>query len=230
MRIDIITCSPELLESPLRHFTFQRALTQKLLTLHIHNLRDYTAYKHGKIDDKPYGGAAGMVLMIEPIAHCMRSLQKERTYDEIIYMAPDGELLTQETIHSYSLKQNIILLCGHYKGIDERVRTHFITREISVGDYVLSGGELPALLLVDAIVRVIPAVLSDASSALTDSFQNGLIAPPVYTRPYNYEGIKVPEVLLSGNHQAIQKWSQQEAINRTQQRRPALIDPIMQQD
>lgn len=224
MRIDIITCAPQLFESPLKHFIFQKAIKKNLLSLNIHNLRDYTPYKHGKIDDQLYGAAAGMLLMVEPIVNCIRALQKERNYDEIIYMAPDGVLLHQDLVNTCSLKQHLILLCGHYKGIDERVRKHFVTLEISIGDFVLSGGELPAIMLTDAIVRVIPGVLSDASAALTDSFQNGLVAPPAYTRPYNYEGMTVPDVLLSGNHKAIQEWAEQEAITRTKERRPYLVE------
>lgn len=224
MRVDIITSAPQLLESPLKHFIFQRAIKKQLLTLSIHHLRDYTPYKHGKIDDSPYGGGAGMVLMVEPIVNCIERLQRERCYDEVIYMAPDGELLNQKLVNKLSLKQNIMLLCGHYKGVDERVRTHFITLEISVGDYVLSGGELPALMLTDAIVRVIPGVLSDASSALADSFQDDLVAPPIYTRPYRYRDIYVPSILRSGNHQAIRAWEQQESVLNTKKRRPYLID------
>ncbi|MGI2299845.1 tRNA (guanosine(37)-N1)-methyltransferase TrmD [Candidatus Cardinium hertigii] len=223
MRIDIITCCPELFESPLKHFIFQRAIQQQLLSIHLHNLRAYTSCKHGKIDDQLYGGAAGMLLMIEPVANCIRALQKERQYDEIIYMAPDGEPLDQNLVNKCSLNQHLMLLCGHYKGIDERIREHFITLEISIGDYVLSGGELPALILADAMIRVIPGVISDASSALTDSFQDRCVAPPAYTRPYNFEGKKVPDVLCSGNHKAIQEWTEQEKINRTKKRRPHLL-------
>ncbi|MGI2257487.1 tRNA (guanosine(37)-N1)-methyltransferase TrmD [Candidatus Cardinium hertigii] len=223
MRIDIITCCPELFESPLKHFIFQRAIQQQLLSIHLHNLRTYTSCKHGKIDDQLYGGAAGMLLRIEPVVNCIRALQKERQYDEVIYMAPDGERLDQNLVNKCSLKQHLMLLCGHYKGIDERIREHFITLEISIGDYVLSGGELPALILADAMVRVIPGVISDASSALTDSFQDGCVAPPAYTRPYNFEGKKVPDVLCSGNHKAIQEWMQQEKIDRTKKRRPDLL-------
>ncbi|MGI2298910.1 tRNA (guanosine(37)-N1)-methyltransferase TrmD [Candidatus Cardinium hertigii] len=223
MRIDIITCCPQLFESPLKHFIFQRAIQQQLLSIHLHNLRDYTSCKHGKIDDQLYGGAAGMLLMIEPVVNCIRALQKERRYDEVIYMAPDGEPLDQNLVNTCSLKQHLMLLCGHYKGIDERIREHFITLEISIGDYVLSGGELPALILADAMVRVIPGVISDASSALTDSFQDGCVAPPAYTRPYNFEGKKVPDVLCCGNHKAIQEWMEQEKIDRTKKRRPHLL-------
>lgn len=223
MRLDIITCAPELFQSPLKHFIFQRAINQGLLSMHIHNLRDYSLSKHRKIDDQLYGGAAGMLLMVEPVANCIRSLQKERLYDEIIYMAPDGLVLDQSLVNKCSLNNHLILLCGHYKGIDERIRDHFITLEISIGDYVISGGELPALVLADAIVRVIPGVLSDASSALTDSFQNGLVAPPAYTRPYNFEGNKVPDILCSGNHEAIEQWMQQQMLSRTKAKRPCLL-------
>jgi len=219
MRVDIITCLPYLLESPLKHFIFQRAISKNLLTLEIHNLRDYTPYKHGKIDDQPYGGEAGMVLMIEPIANCIRELQEKHTYDEVIYMAPDGKLLDQKLANRCSLRENLIILCGHYKGIDERIRERFVTLEISVGNYVLSGGELPAIMFLDAMVRVIPGVLSDACSALTDSFQEGDIAPPIYTRPYDFEGMKVPEVLRSGNHKKIQAWKEKQVLARTQERR-----------
>lgn len=224
MRIDIITCLPQLLESPLKHFIFKKAIEQNLLSIHVHNLRDYTPYKHGKVDDHPYGGDPGMLLMIEPIVNCISTLQKERSYDEIIYMAPDGKQLTQSLVNACSLKQHIILLCGHYKGIDERVRENFITMEISLGDYVLSGGELPAIMLADAMVRVIPGVISDACSALTDSFQDNLVAPPAYTRPYSYQGMTVPEVLVSGNHNAIQEWAHQQIIRRTQERRPHFFE------
>ena len=224
MRIDFITCLPKLLESPLKHFIFQRAINRNLLSIYLHDLHDYSPYKHEKVDDRPYGGESGMLLMLEPIVNCIRALQQKRDYDEVIYMAPDGERLTQDLVNKCSLKENLILLCGHYKGIDERVREHFVTLEISIGDYVLSGGELPAILLADAMVRVIPGVISDAASALNDSFQDGLLAAPSYTRPANYEGMQVPDVLLSGHHKAIQSWNQQEKLSRTKQRRPDLID------
>ena len=224
MKIDIITCLPQLLESPLKHFIFKKAIEHNLLSIEIHNLRDYTTYKRGKVDDKAYGGNAGMVLMIEPIANCIKALQKQRNYDEIIYMAPDGQLLNQELVNRCSLKKNLLLLCGHYKGVDERIRENFITLEISIGNYVLSGGEFPAIVLTDAIARVIPGVLSDASSALTDSFQDGWLGPPTYTRPYDYKGMIVPNVLVSGNHKAIQKWNEREAMTRTKAKRPSLFD------
>ena len=223
MRLDIITCCPEFFGGPLSHFIFQRAIQQRLLSIYIHNLRHYTRCKHGKIDDQLYGGAAGMLLMAEPIANCIRALQQKREYDEVIYMAPDGVLLDQDLVNKCSLKENLILLCGHYKGIDERIREDLITLEISIGDYVLSGGELPALVLADAMVRVIPGVISDASSALTDSFQDGWVAPPAYTRPYDFEGKKVPDILCSGNHKAIREWMQREAFARTKKRRPHLL-------
>ena len=222
MRIDIITCLPQLLASPFAHSVLHRAINKGLLHLHVHDLRDYTTDKHRKVDDYAYGGEAGMVLKVEPIARCINQLQEHTTYQEIIYMAPDGEGLTQRLANQLALKDNLLILCGHYKGVDERVREHFITREISIGDYVLSGGELPAAVLVDTVARLLPGVLSDETSALTDSFQDGLIAPPVYTRPANFQGMQVPAVLLSGNAQAIQEWRYQEAINRTEKRRPAL--------
>ncbi|WP_339044782.1 tRNA (guanosine(37)-N1)-methyltransferase TrmD [Cardinium endosymbiont of Tipula unca] len=203
---------------------FKKAIEQNLLSIHVHNLRDYTPYNHGKVDDHLYGGEPGMLLMIEPIVNCINALQKERNYDEVIYMAPDGQQLTQSVVNACSLKQNIILLCGHYKGVDERVREHFITMEISLGDYVLSGGELPAIMLADAIVRVMPGVISDACSALTDSFQDNLVAPPAYTRPYNYKGMTVPEVLVSGNHRTIQEWTQQQILKRTKEKRPYFFE------
>ncbi|XWN34728.1 MAG: tRNA (guanosine(37)-N1)-methyltransferase TrmD [Roseivirga sp.] len=222
MRVDIITCLPQLLESHLAHFTVRRAIGEEKLALHIHDLRDYTTDKHRKVDDYLYGGGAGMLLMVEPIARCITELQAERGYQEIIYMAPDGEPLTQGIANELSLKEHLIILCGHYKGIDERVREHFITREISIGDYVLSGGELAATVLLDTIIRLLPGVLSDGTSALTDSFQDGLVAPPAYTRPANFQGMEVPSVLLSGNDQAIQQWRHEKALVRTKERRPAL--------
>src|SRR5690606_22628315 len=206
MRIDIITVLPELLESPLRHSIMKRAQEKGLLEVHVHNLRDYTPYKHGQVDDYQFGGGAGMVMMPEPLALAIEALQKERSYDEIIYTTPDGERLQQKTVNMLSLKENIMIICGHYKGIDERIRQHFITREISVGDYVLSGGELPAAILVDAIGRLIPGVLNNETSALFDSFQDNLLAPPVYTRPADFRGWKVPEVLLCGDPLKIDAW------------------------
>ena len=222
MRIDIITCLPQLLASPFAHSVLHRAINKGLLHLHVHDLRDYTTDKHRKVDDYAYGGEAGMVLKVEPIAQCINQLQEHTTYQEVIYMAPDGEKLTQRLANQLALRTNLLILCGHYKGVDERVREHFITREISIGDYVLSGGELPAAVLVDTVARLLPGVLSDETSALTDSFQDGLVAPPVYTRPANFQGMQVPAILLSGNAQAIQEWRHQKAINRTEQRRPAL--------
>ena len=199
-------------------------LHKKLVQVHIHDLRDYAVNKQRQVDDYQYGGGAGMVLMIEPIDKCISSLKKERTYDEIIYLSPDGEILNQALANSLSLKGNMIMLCGHYKGVDERVRQHIITREISIGDYVLSGGELAAAVLSDAIIRVIPGVISDETSALSDSYQDNLIAPPVYTRPAEYKGMKVPELLVSGHAGKIEEWRHQESIKRTHKRRPGLLD------
>ncbi len=224
MRIDIITCQPYLLESPFSHSILKRAQDKGLVEVVLHDLRDYAVNKHKQVDDYAYGGGAGMVLMIEPITRCIRHLQEHRTYDDIIYMSPDGKLLDQPIANQLSLKQNLIMLCGHYKGIDERVREHFITREISIGDYVLSGGELAAAVVADAIIRLLPGVLSDETSALSDSFQDKLIAPPVFTRPADFEGLKVPEVLLSGNEKLIQDWRHEQSVKRTHERRPGLLD------
>lgn len=224
MRIDILTCLPELLESFFAHSILKRAQEKKRVEVHLHNLRDYSTNKHKKTDDYAYGGGAGMVMQIEPIARCIRSLQAERSYDEIIYLTPDGEPLRQPLANALSLNQRLILLCGHYKGVDERVRIHFVTREISLGDYVLSGGELGAAVLSDAIIRLLPGVLSDETSALTDSFQDGLLAPPVYTRPADFEGWKVPEILRSGHDAKIEQWRFAQALERTQKRRPDLLD------
>lgn len=223
MRIDIITVLPELLESPLNTSILKRAQEKELVKVVVHNLRDYSTNKQKSIDDYAFGGGAGMVMQIEPIATCIEKLQAERTYDEIIYMTPDGETMKQRMVNTLSLKKNIIILAGHYKGVDERVRELFITKEISIGDYVLTGGELPAAILSDAVIRLIPGVISDETSALTDSFQDNLLAPPVYTRPENYKGLKVPEVLLSGNHTAIEKWREEKAMERTRNRRPDLL-------
>lgn len=222
MRIDILSCVPQLLESPFSHSILLRAIEKQLLQLYLHNIRDYSLDKHKKVDDYAYGGGAGMVLSVEPIARCITHLQAQTSYDELIYMAPDGEPLTQQLANYLSMKAHLLILCGHYKGVDERVRQRWMTRAISIGDYVLSGGELAAAVLVDALVRLIPGVLSDAMSALTDSFQEGLVAPPVYTRPYAYDGMHVPDVLLSGNKAAIATWEQEAALRTTQQRRPAL--------
>jgi len=223
MRIDIITCLPRLLESPFSDSILKRAQQKGLVTVAIHDLRAYSQNKHRTTDDYAFGGGAGMVMMIEPIDLCISKLKSERNYDEVIYMSPDGELLTQSLSNQLSLKQNLIILCGHYKGVDERVREHLITREISIGNYVLSGGELAAAVVSDSIIRLIPGVLSDETSALTDSFQDGLIAPPVYTRPAEYKGWKVPEVLLSGHETKIEQWRQEKALERTKDRRPGLI-------
>jgi tRNA (guanine37-N1)-methyltransferase len=223
MRIDIVTCLPQLLESFFAASILKRAQEKGLVEVHLHDLRNYTLYKHKQVDDYAFGGGAGMVLMIEPIARCLRALQAERSYDEVIYLTPDGEKLSQRAVNTLSLKQNLILLCGHYKGVDERVRQHFITREISIGDYVLSGGELAAAVVADALIRLVPGVLSDETSALTDSFQDDLLAPPVYTRPADYEGMKVPDVLLSGHEANINKWRYEQALERTRQRRPDLL-------
>lgn len=223
MRIDILTCLPKLLESPFGDSILKRAQDKNLVTVKIHDLREYSTNKHRTTDDYAFGGGAGMVMMIEPIDRCISSLKEERTYDEIIYMSPDGESLSQSLANQLSLKQNLILLCGHYKGVDERVREYLITREISIGDYVLSGGELAAAVVADSVIRLLPGVLNDETSALSDSFQDGLIAPPVYTRPAEYKGWKVPDVLLSGHQAKIEDWKQEEAIKRTKNRRPGLI-------
>ncbi len=222
MRIDIITCLPQLLESPFSHSIVKRAVGREKIVLHIHDLREYATNKHRQVDDYLYGGEAGMLLMIEPIARCINTLKEKINYQEFIYMAPDGERLTQRVANELSLRDNLLILCGHYKGVDERVREHLITREISIGDYVLSGGELAAAVLVDTIVRLLPGALSDETSALTDSFQEDLIAPPAYTRPAKFQGMDVPAVLLSGNAKAIQQWRYEKALERTKNRRPAL--------
>jgi tRNA (guanine37-N1)-methyltransferase len=223
MRIDILTCLPKLLESPFGDSILKRAQEKNLVTVKVHDLREYSTNKHRTTDDYAFGGGAGMVMMIEPIDRCISSLKDERAYDEIIYMSPDGELFSQSLANQLSLKQNLILLCGHYKGVDERVRQHLITREISIGDYVLSGGELAAAVVADSVIRLLPGVLNDETSALSDSFQDGLIAPPVYTRPAEYKGWKVPDVLLSGHQAKIEDWKQEEAIKRTKNHRPGLI-------
>ncbi len=224
MRIDIITVLPELLKSPFEASILKRAIEKGLVEIHFHNLRDYVTDNYRQVDDYQFGGGAGMVMMIEPIDKCISKLKSERNYDEIIYMTPDGETLKQRMANQLSLQENLIILCGHYKGVDQRVRDHFITREISIGDYVLSGGELGAAVLCDAIIRLIPGVLGDESSALTDSFQDDLLAPPIYTRPAEYKGWKVPEILLSGNFPKIEAWREEEAFKRTQERRPDLLN------
>ncbi len=224
MRIDIITCLPELFEGPMNQSIVKRAQKKGLVELYIHDLRPFTSNKQKSIDDYAYGGGAGMVMMIEPIDRCISALKKHTDYDEIIFMTPDGEKLNQSTCNQLSLNKNIILLCGHYKGIDQRVRDHLITREISIGDYVLSGGEIAAMVVADSLIRLVPGVLNDESSALTDSFQDDLLAPPVYTRPAIYNGWKVPKVLLSGNEAVINYWRHEAAVKKTKERRPRLLN------
>jgi tRNA (guanine37-N1)-methyltransferase len=223
VRIDILSAVPELLISPLSHSIMKRAREKGLFEVVVHNLREYGLGRHKQLDDYQFGGGAGMVMMIEPIVACIHQLQAERNYDEIIYMTPDGATFNQQTANRLSMKQNLIILCGHYKGVDERIREHFVTKEISVGDYVLSGGELPAAIVVDAIGRLLPGVLGDETSALTDSFQDNLLAPPVYTRPADYNGWKVPDVLLSGHEAQIEEWRFEQSLKRTQARRPDLL-------
>ena len=224
MRIDIITVLPELLKSPFEASILKRAIEKGLVEVHLHNLRDYTTNNYKTIDDTQFGGGAGMVMMIEPIDKCISSLKSQREYDEIIYMTPDGTTLNQKIANELSLKGNIILLCGHYKGVDQRVRDQYITREISIGDYVLSGGELAAAVLSDSIIRLLPGVLNNETSALTDSFQDNLLAPPIYTRPANYKGWKVPDILLSANLPEIEKWREEKAYESTKKRRPDLLE------
>lgn len=224
MRIDIISVIPELMQSPFEYSILKRAQDKGLAEIHFHNLRDYAINDYGKIDDPPFGGGAGMVLMIEPIDKCITKLKSERDYDEVIYMTPDAPVLNQQTANTLSLSQNIIILTGHYKGVDQRVRDLFITKEVSIGDYVLSGGELAAVVLCDAIIRLLPGVLGDETSALTDSFQDNLLAPEVYTRPANYKDKEVPKVLLSGNFKKIDEWREQNALERTERIRPDLLD------
>ncbi len=224
MRIDIITVLPELLKSPFEASILKRAIEANLVEIHFHNLRDYTTDNYKSIDDTQFGGGAGMVMMVEPIDKCISNLKLQRNYDEVIYMTPDGETLNQSIANQMSLKGNIIILCGHYKGVDQRVRDHLITREISIGDFVLSGGELAAAVLCDAIIRLIPGVLGNETSALTDSFQDNLLAPPIYTKPREYKGWKVPELLFSGNLPKIEKWREDKAYERTKERRPDLLE------
>lgn len=223
MRIDILTILPELLEGPFSASIMKRAREKGYLDLHVHNIRDYATNKHKNVDDYQYGGGAGMVMTIEPIAALIEKLKGQCDYDEIIYMTPDGEILEQSIANDFSLKGNLMILCGHYKGVDQRIRDHYITREISIGSYVLSGGELGAAVLVDSVVRLIPGVLSDETSALTDSFQDNMLAPPVYTRPPEFNGWKVPEILLSGDFNKIEDWREEQALKRTQERRPDLL-------
>lgn len=223
MRIDIITVLPQLLESPFQHSILKRAIEKGLVAVNLINLRDYSTHKQKSVDDYAFGGGAGMVMGIEPIANCITALKAERTYDEIIYTSPDGETLNQKMANHLSTYTNILILCGHYKGVDERVREHFITREISIGDYVLSGGELAAAVICDSIIRIIPGAISDETSALTDSFQDNLLAPPVYTRPADYNGWKVPDILLSGHSKNIEEWRHEQSLERTKKRRPDLL-------
>jgi tRNA (guanine37-N1)-methyltransferase len=224
MRIDIISCVPQLLESFFAHSILKRAQQAGHAEIQVHDIRDYSVNKHRTIDDYAFGGGAGMVLQIEPIARCLRELQAQRHYDEVIYLTPDGEQMKQGLVNQLSLKGNLIMLCGHYKGVDQRVRDMFITREISIGDYVLSGGELAAAVLADAIIRLVPGVLNDETSALTDSFQDNLLAPPVYSRPADFEGNKVPEILMSGHEAKIEEWRYEQSVKRTRERRPDLLN------
>lgn len=223
MRIDILSAVPELLESPLNHSIIQRAKNKGIVEIQIHNIRDYTLNKHRKIDDYAFGFSAGMVMQIEPIDRLITHLKSEREYDEVIYTSPDGDVFDQKMANNLSLKNNLIILCGHYKGIDHRIREHLITKEISVGDFVLTGGELAACIFTDAIVRLIPGAMSDEQSALSDSFQDNLLAPPVYTRPAEYNGWRVPDILLSGNQRLIEEWEHEQAVERTQRLRPDLL-------
>ncbi len=222
MRIDILTIFPEMFSGPFGHSIVKRAVDKGLVNIHLHNIRDYATNKHRRVDDYPFGGGAGMVMMIQPVMDCIEALKKERNYNEIIFMTPDGELFDQPIANQLSILENIIILCGHYKGIDERLREHIITREISIGDYVLSGGELAAAVVTDSLVRLIPGVLGDETSALSDSFQDGLLSPPVYTRPADYNGWKVPDVLLSGHDLKIADWRHEQSLLRTRDRRPDL--------
>lgn len=223
MIIDIVTVVPGILEGPFSHSILQRAQTKGIVQIRVHNLREYASGKHKSVDDYQYGGGSGMVMMIEPFVNCLEHLQKETKYDEVIFLSPDGETLNQSMANELSIKGNLLMLCGHYKGIDQRIRDHFVTKEISIGDYVLSGGELAAAVLVDSIVRLIPGVLSDETSALSDSFQDGLLSAPVYTRPADFRGMKVPEILIGGNTPEIEKWRFEEALRRTKERRPDLL-------
>jgi tRNA (guanine37-N1)-methyltransferase len=224
MKIDIISVVPDLLQSPFAHSILKRAREKGLLEVNVINLRDHTTYARAQVDDYAFGGGAGMVMMVEPLVNAIESLKKQTDYDEVIYLTPDGETFNQKMANSFSLKNNLLLICGHYKGIDERVREHFITKEISIGDYVLSGGEIAAAVLVDAIGRLLPGVLNDETSALTDSFQDNLLAPPVYSRPEEFRGWKVPDVLLSGNHKLIEEWRVEQSLQRTKERRPDILD------
>lgn len=226
IRLDILTIFPEMFDGPFSHSIIKRAVNKGLAEIHIHNIRDYSKSKHKNVDDYPFGGGSGMVMMIQPIADCIGQLKSEREYDEVIFLTPDGNRFNQSEANFLSLKKNLIILCGHYKGIDERIRELYITKEISIGDYVLSGGELAAAILADSIIRLKPGVLNDETSALSDSFQDGLLSPPVYTRPADYNGMKVPDILLSGNEKEIRKWNIEQAIERTRKRRPDLLDDV----
>jgi len=224
MKIDIISVVPQLMESFFAHSILKRAREKGLLEINMFNLREYTVYKHGQVDDYQFGGGAGLVMMVEPLVNAIEALQKSTLYDEVIFLTPDGERFTQKTANALSLKRNLLVVCGHYKGIDQRVRDHFITLEISIGDYVLSGGELGAAVLADAVGRLIPGVINDETSALTDSFQDSLLAPPVYTRPEEFRGWKVPEILVSGNHSKIADWRHEQSIKKTAEKRPDLLE------
>ena len=224
MRIDIISVLPELMESPFQTSILKRAMQKGLAEVHFHQLRDWSLGKHRQIDDEPYGGGAGMIMMIEPIDKCISELKSQRAYDEVIYLTPDGETLTQKIANTLSIKENLIFLCGHYNGIDQRVRELHITKEISIGDYVLTGGELAACVLADSVIRLLPGVLNDEQSALTDSFQDNLLAPPIYTRPADYKGLKVPDILLSGNLKKIEEWQHEQALKITLEKRPDILE------
>ncbi len=224
MRIDILTLFPEMFNGPFSESIIKRAIENNFVEIHLHDIRDHSTDKHRRVDDYSYGGGAGMVMMVEPIALCIERLRSERTYDDVIFLTPDGDTYKQSIANQLSTKSNIILLCGHYKGVDERIREHYITREISIGDYVLSGGELPAAVLCDSIIRLIPGVLGDETSALSDSFQDELLSPPVYTRPADYKGWKVPDILLSGHEKNIYEWRHEKAVERTKKRRPDILD------
>jgi len=230
MRIDILTVLPEILKGPLTESILKRSIEKGLVEINIHNIRDYSLNKHKKTDDYAFGGGAGMVMSPEPIARCLDSLMEKKSYDEIIFLTPDGATLNQKMVNGFSLKKNIILLAGHYKGVDERIREHYITKEISIGDFVLTGGELPAAILADAIIRVIPGVLGDEASALSDSHQDGLLSPPIYTRPAEYKGWKVPDILLSGNDKKVEEWRHNQSVKRTQERRPDLYNKLFGND
>lgn len=226
MRIDLLTVLPEMLESPLNCSIIKRARDKGLVEIHVHNLRDYTTNKHRKVDDYPFGGEAGMVMQIEPVDRAISALKAERDYDEVIFTSPDGELLTQPMANSLSMLQNVIILCGHYKGVDWRIREHLVTKEISIGDFVLTGGEIPAVIIADAMVRLVPGVIGDEQSALSDCFQDGLLAPPIYTRPADYKGWKVPDILLSGHQAKIDAWRYEQALERTRTLRPDMMERL----